>query len=401
MEDLQTQLKDLFDKAEWTLEEKAWILTYLENNEPSELNDLLKQQFDQHLGKSNPIEKTLYDRLLCGIHDKMEVPAKSTKGRTLRMWTVGIAAASVLAAISIFGINKWISNSHRNNIDEVNSTQPGNKTGNSADQEKAVLTLADGLQILVENAPAGLLAKQGTVSIIKVKSGEIAYQSIANNEAGVFNNITIPRGSKYKITLPDGTNVWLNAASSLRFPTTFNSNTRTVELIGEGYFEVAKNPAKPFHVKVPDFKNKLDFMDVQVLGTHFNINAYHDELNIKTTLLEGKVEVSKNKVLKILKPAQQAQLSTTGHISIKPFVDVNSVVAWKDGFFKFDGADLKEVMRQITRWYDVEVSYEGDIPLRQFKGQISRSSKLSEVLAILEATNVHFKMDNKKVLVKP
>jgi len=332
----------------------------------------------------------------------MEAPVKSTKGRALRMWTVRIAAASVIAAISIFGINKWLSNSNQNNIDQVNSTQPGSKTRNPADQQKAVLTLADESQILLENVPAGLLAKQGTVSIIKVKSGEIVYQGIARDGADVLNNtITIPRGSKYKITLPDGTVVWLNAASSLRFPTSFDSNTRTVELTGEGYFEVAKNPAKPFHVKVPDFKNKLNFMDVQVLGTHFNINAYQDELNIKTTLLEGKVEVSKNKVFKILKPAQQAQLSATGNINVKPFVDVNSVVAWKDGFFKFDGADLKEVMRQITRWYDVEVSYEGNIPLRQFKGQISRSSKLSEVLAILEATNVHFKMYDKKVLVKP
>jgi ferric-dicitrate binding protein FerR (iron transport regulator) len=192
--------------------------------------------------------------------------------------------------------------------------------------------------------------------------------------------------------LPDGSRVWLNSASSLKFPTAFTGSERDVELIGEGYFEVARNKAKPFNVKVKD-------INVAVLGTHFNIMAYNDEAAVKTTLLEGLVRLTHGNVTDMLKPGQQGVINDKGIKIID--VDTDEAVAWKNGFFEFDRVSIQDIMKQLSRWYGTEVTYEGKIPDDEFVGKISRDVKLSQVLHILELSHVRFRIENKKIIVTP
>ncbi|TXH23015.1 MAG: FecR family protein [Chitinophagaceae bacterium] len=261
---------------------------------------------------------------------------------------------------------------------------------------KALLTLADGSTIVLDSAMDGTLSTQGTVKVIKLDDGKLAYQDANTSGNAIemtYNTISTPRGGQYKLLLADGTAVWLNAESSLRFPTQFLGKDRTVALTGEGYFEVAKNAAMPFKVQVDD-------MEVKVLGTHFNVNAYADEKAIKTTLLEGSVEVSSNSQNKKIKPGEQAKLADNGSLLVS-HVDVSEVVAWKEGYFSFNNANIKEVMLQLSRWYDIEVVYSGNITNRKFSGSIARNSDLKEVLTILKETDIHFKIEGKRLLVSP
>ncbi|MBK8606251.1 MAG: DUF4974 domain-containing protein [Chitinophagaceae bacterium] len=186
--------------------------------------------------------------------------------------------------------------------------------------------------------------------------------------------------------------MWLNAASTLRFPATFSGNERKVELTGEGYFEVAKNAAMPFKVSVNN-------MTVEVLGTHFNINSYSDEASIKTTLLEGAVKVTNGDAVQMLSPSNQAQLTADGEIRVNRKVDREDVGAWKYGIFNFSGTAIENIMRQISRWYDLDVSYEGAISKETFSGVVSRNSNLSQVLKIMEQAGVKFKIEGKKIIV--
>ena len=216
------------------------------------------------------------------------------------------------------------------------------------------------------------------------------------------------------MVLADGSKVWLNAASSLRFPTAFSGPERRIEFSGEGYFEVEENAAKPFIVSsIPATAGNGRGVEIKVLGTHFNVNSYDDEASIKVSLLKGSVQVAqvnkdditaralKNSNAKILKPGEQAEISDSKLLQVKDDVDMDEVMAWKNGFFSFNNADLQSVMRQLTRWYDVEVVYEGNIPKRQFEGKMQRNLNLSEVLKIIETNNVHFKIKGKKIVVNP
>lgn len=201
-------------------------------------------------------------------------------------------------------------------------------------------------------------------------------------------------GGQYKLTLPDGSKVWLNAASSLKYPVVFIGNERKVEITGEAYFEIAKDESKPFKVL-------LNNMEIQVLGTHFNVNGYTDEEMIKTTLLEGKVKVLASGQTKYLLPGQQAQLKSSGNIAVTNEVNLEETVAWKDGNFQFENSDIKAVMRQLARWYDVDVSYKGNIN-KHFIGSISRNVKLSQVLSMLQQTGeIKFKIEGKNLIVMP
>ena len=208
-----------------------------------------------------------------------------------------------------------------------------------------------------------------------------------------FNTITTPRGGQYQVVLPDGSMVLLNAGSSLTYPTLFTGAERKVELTGEAYFEVAHNPAMPFRVCS---KGQV----VEVLGTHFNINAYDDEPGIKTTLLQGKVKVTATvkKQTLILQPGEQAFLGISAFNEHD--VDVDQAVAWKNGLFMFDGDDIQQVMRSISRWYDVDVTYKGAAPADLFSGSVSKFSNVSEVLNTLQATGkVHFSIEGKNINV--
>lgn len=256
---------------------------------------------------------------------------------------------------------------------------------------KAVLTLADGSQVILDSAGNGAIATQGNVKIIKLADGKLSYSKEGATNEVVYNTISTPKGGKYDITLSDGSKVWLNAASSLTYPNAFVGNERKVTLRGEGYFEVAHNAAKPFHVMVND-------IDVAVLGTHFNINSYEGEPALRTTLLEGKVVVKKGTQQATLKPGQQAEI--TNNININNDVDIEEVIAWKNGVFVFNNTNIETILRQVARWYDVDVVYENKTN-ETFSGVIPRSENISKLLKILEATGkVDFKINGKQIIVK-
>ncbi|SIO38007.1 FecR family protein [Chitinophaga niabensis] len=254
---------------------------------------------------------------------------------------------------------------------------------------KALLTLGDGTVIELDSAANGLLTQQGNARIIKLPNGQLAYEM---NDAGsgevMFNTMRTPRGGEYRLQLPDGSKVWLNAASSITYPNVFTGDTRSVEITGEAYFEVAKDAARPFKVQAGNMK-------VEVLGTHFNINAYPGEPVIRTTLLEGAVRIQDA----IMKPGQQASLAATGQFRVEDDVETDEVMAWKNGFFQFNDADMPTVMRQLENWYDITVTYEGRVPQRSFGGAIQRSLPLSKVLDILEENNVRFKIEGRNITV--
>jgi transmembrane sensor len=315
-----------------------------------------------------------------------------------RRW-IRVAAAAVLL-IGAGAVYKFADDKEReqqivriNAENEKHDVAPG---GN-----KAVLTLANGSVIILDSATNGTLTQQGNSKVIKLSNGQLVYNLVSKKPNEIlYNTISTPRGGQYQLTLADGSKVWLNAASSLRFPATFTGNERNVELTGEAYFEVAKNASMPFKVNV------AGKAEVEVFGTHFNINNYVDETTINTTLLEGKVKVTplSNSKLRIqnsrmLAPGQQAILNNNGQISLNKKVNVEEVMAWKNGIFNFNNADLQTVLRQLSRWYDVDVVYEGAIPQREFEGKMERNLNLSQVLKILEKNNVHFKIEKKKLIV--
>ncbi|GAA4312477.1 DUF4974 domain-containing protein [Mucilaginibacter gynuensis] len=258
---------------------------------------------------------------------------------------------------------------------------------------KAVLVLANGDSIILNNASNGQIARQGSASISKVQNGLLAYKSTGADTANAMNTISTPNGGQYNIKLPDGSMVWLNSASSITFPTAFNGTTREVTITGEAYFEVAKNAAKPFIVN-------SGTQTVQVLGTHFNINAYQDEPGIRTTLLEGSIRLKTGSQSRVLVPGQQTLVSGN-NIVLQKTTNPSVTTAWKDGLFVFDDTDLPQLMRQIARWYDVQIVYRGKPGEFAFVGEIKRDTRLTSVLKMLEASGVRFSIENKQLIIQP
>lgn len=260
---------------------------------------------------------------------------------------------------------------------------------------KAVLTLSDGSQIELDDMANGEIAKESGVKITKTADGRLLYtvrEGLAHVKPA-FNTISTPRGGQYQVALPDGTMVWLNAASSLKYPSSFTGKDRLVALTGEAYFEVAKDKKRPFKVKTEQ-------QEVEVLGTHFNINAYDDEEVVKTTLIEGsvKVKLPSNKSA-VLKPGQQSVV--LNDIKVNQ-VDANSAIDWKQGLFWFNDESIYSIMRQFSRWYNIEVEYRGDVRNVRFGGQVSRMKNLAQVLRIMELTkSIQFKVEGNKIIVMP
>jgi ferric-dicitrate binding protein FerR (iron transport regulator) len=256
---------------------------------------------------------------------------------------------------------------------------------------KAVLTLADGSAIVLDSAKNGMIARQGGAKILKLDGGKLSYEGAGNASVG-FNTITTPRGGQYQVTLSDGTRVWLNAASSLRYPASFGGKSRKVEVNGEAYFEVARDKEHPFLV---DLNGECE---VEVLGTHFNVNNYANEESVRTTLVEGSVKIARGKEAKLLKPGQQAVVKES--IAINRSVDVAGVIAWKNGFLSLQDKSLEEVMKQLERWYDIDVKYEGKVPGIRFTGDMDRGVNLSAVLKFLSESGVKLRLEGRTVVVE-
>jgi transmembrane sensor len=326
------------------------------------------------------------DEVWVNIREHMKPPVHRLFGG----WKKFTVAAAVVAVLLAAGYNKFFKALPAvNNISQQknNDVLPG---GN-----RAVLTLANGSVIVLDSAQNGVIAEQGSTRVSKTASGIVRYDIPEQMHGQTeYNKLTTPRGGQYQLFLPDGTAVWLNAASSIEYPTAFTGSTREVRITGEAYFEVAHNAAMPFIVKTAG-------EEVRVLGTHFNINAYEDENSVKTTLLEGSISLKTDHSSVLLKPGEQARLEKNGTVEVAEDNDLEQVLAWKNGLFKLSSAELPDVLRQVSRWYDVTVVFEGGVPAGHLTGKVSRNLNLSEIVKLLEYSGFKIIIDGKNLIVKP
>lgn len=396
-----------------TVEEKEELMRLLQESG----NDEALQQLIDKMLEERPVIHTMPEKnaqaVLQAIFEADETPVVQMDEAPVRSISFGriAAAASVLLILTVAGwfmLNRSVKPGVTTAAVMKNDVAPG---GN-----KALLTLADGSTIVLDNAANGVVAEEGNATVVKLKNGQLVYKTDKDQAAGkqgevAYNTLSTPKGGEYKIVLPDGSEVWLNAQSSITYPTTFNAKERKVQVTGEAYFEVAKlvtvkdGKRVPFLVDIKNKKTGGNMGQVQVLGTHFNINAYDDEKAVKTTLLEGKVKFvttanasTKDTASAILSPGEQAVVR--GDVQVKK-VDVNNVMAWKNGVFHFENADVQTVMRQLSRWYDVEVVYKRDIEKDDpLFFEVKRNTNLSDVLKVLnEANGAKFSIEDKKIIV--
>lgn len=336
-------------------------------------------------------------RMLMRMNQQINPPV-TRSNTTRRLWYYLSAAASVLVILGI-ATYFYYPQLHQ-------PTRPATIARDFKDigpgGNKAILTLDNGDKVVLEDAKNGIISQQGNASVNKTDSGRLSYNNVSSNTVATiaYNTLSTPYGGQYQMTLQDGTKVWLNAGSSLRFPASFPGNERNVTLTGEAYFEVAKDKARPFFVTVNSASGAP--MTVRVLGTHFNINAYTDEQQNIVTLLEGAVKVGCGEANALLAPGKEAILNkASGKINIKDG-DTEGAIAWKNGYFLFENEKIESIMRQISRWYNVEISYQGDVSGKAIGGSLSRSKNVSEVLNMLELTGtVHFKINGRRITVMP
>jgi hypothetical protein len=335
------------------------------------------------------------------VLNKIHVRAHNWEKKQSRVfWTIPFYRVAAAIVIFILGIGVYFilpsKNIHQLSKKEAeghfykNDVSPG---GN-----KAVLTLSNGAEISLGSAANGKLAQEGNTNIIKLNNGQLSYNtfsaSSSDDKNGVveYNTLTTPRGGQYNVVLPDGTKVWLNAASSLHYPTTFSGKERKVEITGEAYFEVAHDANKPFKVLVKGTQ-------IEVLGTHFNVNAYNDEPVMRTTLIEGKIKFTSGNDSRLLTPGQQIQVEPNGEIKQVKDADIEQVIAWKNGTFSFDNTSIYEIMRQISRWYNVDVNFNDSLNVH-LNGSIERKVNVSEVFKMIELTGeVQFNIEGRRITV--
>lgn len=365
--------------------EKMELMQLVKEASDEQLTDLIRESGENLVvyDYSLPIDKT--EAILQTILD--EAPVRRM------FWKKMTVAASVLLIVGLGSYFTFFTK--RGNADtEVPVISKQIKNDIDPGSFKAKLKLADGSTIILDSTKIGKLAQQGN-TVITRKSGGLVYSNESPRASSdlIMNTVVTNNGETYSLVLADNSKVWLNAASSVSFPVAFAGKERRVAITGEVYIEVAKNAKQPFIVSVND-------MEVKALGTEFNINAYSDETTMNTTLIKGSVKISRSKLgseSSILIPGQQARLSGIGLVVQN--VDTDKIIAWKDGMFNFENADLKVILRQFARWYDVEVVYEGSITDRKFFGIVKRSNKLVDVLEILKDNNIKFRIEERKLYV--
>ncbi len=365
-------------------EEERELMSLLTDTDLESEKERLLEEWMNKMPETHSLSTIQGDRIFDNIIGQKRVQAPVIKmGRRKIWWSVAAAVLILLAGASYF-LLPISRNANPSGALSRNDRAPG--------RSQATLTLSNGSKILLDSAQVGLIAQQGNARITKLNNGELAYNALSEKPTEQINTLTTPIGGQYKLKLPDGTLVWLNAASSIQYPTAFSGKERSVKVTGEVYLEVAKNPAMPFIVKTSN-------SEVRVLGTHFNINDYPDEETQKITLLEGAVRVTDSITHLDLKPGQQAEIIFNLHIELRKAVDTDNIVSWKDGYFNFQQADIQTIMRQISKWYDLEVIYVSPISKKRFNGMIKRDQNLKEVLKIMEAGGIKFKLEGKKLYI--
>jgi len=341
-----------------------------------------------------------WDEDLYGSREELEMVMKKNIWKRARIekpfipmkWIRWVAAAAIITAFSTISFFIFRNRDTNTSTATLQTQKERFKNDVAPGQEGAILTLSNGKTIVLDNADNGSLAQQGATEVIK-KNGQLVYANQGSSSEVLYNTMTTPKGRQYSLVLADGSKVWLNAASSITFPTAFDGKERRVSITGEAYFEIAHNAQMPFTVQKGE-------MSIQVLGTHFNVNSYEDENSINVTLLEGLVKMTKGNVNSFIKPGQQARLQNEG-IKLINNADINAIMAWKNGLFVFDGTDIGALMRQLSRWYDVDVVYDKKIN-DVFYAEIPRNTKLSDVLRALELTGqVKFEINGKEIIVLP
>ena len=389
----EVQLKSLIEhyiSGNHNPEEAALLIELL--NTPrglQQLNEIMESQLSANNATADEFPEVV-SRIIEGINRQIADERKIINLNRKRIWKWS-AAAAILVLVSISAL--------------ILSGGPTEKTQGSvsattnsdiaAGKEGAILTLDDGRTILLDSLGNQVVSTENGTTIT-LRNGQLIYQT-ANAASGriSYNTMTTPRGRQFQLVLPDGSKVWLNAASSIRYPTTFTNKERNVEITGEAYFEVAQNKSIPFIVKMDNET------EVEVLGTQFNINSYENEERISTTLLEGSVRIKNREGSIVLSPGQQANVTGSEKIKVFNKVNLEKVMAWKNGVFNFQDASLQEVMRQLERWYDIDVLYEGKIPKLEFFGKMGKDLSLANVLRGLEMSEVSFRIENRKLIVLP
>lgn len=314
--------------------------------------------------------------------------------RRLNKWLYYQIAAAAIALITV-GTAFYFFNYRNASLIENLASVDGNSIVPGSN--KAILTLSDGSKVILDKEGHLSPIKQLGVKISKSADGRLVYINARNRKpVAIYNTITTPKGGQYEVTLADGTHVWLNADSKLRFPVVFTGTERSVEVTGEAYFEVAKDQQKPFKVK-------SDNQEITVLGTHFNVNAYSNESFSRTTLLEGSIRVTKGVVQTLLSPGQQVinEVSSPS-LKVRNVTDVNESIAWKNGLFMFEQEPVSSIMNKISRWYNIAVEYQGDVKGRKYSGTISKFEEVTEVLKTMQLTGtIQFKIEGRRIIVMP
>ena len=334
-------------------------------------------------------EETVKSKLYSSITARIASTQSNGKIRRLYLYA---AAAVVLAFLTVGGYRLLHEPTPQKIVvrNKINDLKPG--------ENKATLTLANGQKIVLTKNLVGQLSRQGNMNVSMNANGTVAYTAAADgqtkNASTAYNTLTTKKGEQFPLILADGTQVILDAASSITFPVSFTGKQRLVSITGQAYFKVVHNERQPFQVSVKG-------QTIRDIGTEFNINAYDDEGIVKTTLLEGSVKVAKAGESVVLIPGQQSQVTDNSSTIVVKNADIQSVVAWKNGLFEYNNASIQEVMRQIARWYNVDIEYEGTVPQREFSGKMQRDLNASQVLDLLSFTRIHFKIEGKKIIVTP